>query len=390
MGAGRRLLARLYAALPRAMQMAVARGFAKRKERRLSELRTPTAVILYVTQRCNARCAHCFYWKELGEKVEELSLEDIRKLAGSFRHPISLSITGGEPSLRKDLYEIAEAFCTLNGCREISIATNGVFTDRIVETCEKVLAGLDIESLGVQISLDGLEKTHNEIRRVPAFEAAVDTTRRLTELAKRDGRLTVHVSCCIQKKNIGELREFVEFMIPFGVPLQFALIRGESFGTWNVPDGSSSGVDPRDKESPLVPVEQLDEFFGWLRERNERPDGGFWSPMQQDKIELSLRMLREQRKCIACYAGSIDSVIYANGDVALCELTKPVGNLSDFGMDIEALWRSPEADEMRKKIRACFCIHGCNLVTGLLFRPEHIRSAVIKKAGRNPPRASFN
>jgi MoaA/NifB/PqqE/SkfB family radical SAM enzyme len=380
MGAGRRLLARLYAALPRGVQMAVARRYAARKANRLADLRTPTAVILYVTQRCNARCAHCFYWKELGAKVDELSLDELRTLAGSFRHPVSLSITVGEPTLRTDLFEIAEAFVTRAGCREIAFATNGMLPDRIVETCERVLGDLPVELAGVQVSLDGLEETHNAIRRVPAFEPAVETVRRLSELARRDERFSVHVSCCIQKRNFDELKAFVEFMIPMRVPLRFALIRGESFGTWNLPDGSSSGIDPRDPESPLVPLEQLEAFFAWLQKRNEEADAPFWSPMQQDKIELSLQMLREQKKCIACYAGRIDGVVYANGDVALCELTRPVGNLRDFDMNIERLWQSTGAEEMRRNIRSCFCIHGCNLVTGLLFRPEHIRDAVIRKA----------
>jgi len=380
MSFGRKLLVKAYAVLPRSMQMRAARWFARRKERRLAGLRTPTAVIVYITQRCNARCAHCFYWKELGAQPDELTLEEIRTLASSFKHPPTVSITGGEPTLRKDLYEIVEAFHTLSGSREIAIATNGMLPDRIVEVCERALADLAVESFGVQVSLDGLEETHNEIRRVPAFKPALETITRLAELAGRDRRFSVHASCCVQKRNFAELRDLVEFMAPLGVPLRFALIRGESFGTWNVPEGSSSGIDPRDPESPLVPVEQLEEFFGWLGRRNAEPDGGFWSPMQQDKIDLSLRMLREQKKCIACYAGSIDGVVYANGDVALCELTKPVGNLRDYGMDIETLWRSTGADEMRGKIRSCFCIHGCNLVTGLLFRPEHIRDAILSKA----------
>jgi len=380
MSVRRRWLARLYAAMPRSMQMAVARSFARRKTKRLASLRTPTSVILYVTQRCNARCAHCFYWKELDAAGSELSLEDIRKLARSFERPVTLAVTGGEPFIRKDVFDIAETFARLNGCREIGFATNGILTGRVVETCSRILEQLRLESLGVQVSLDGLEQTHNAIRAVPAFAPALDTVRQLAEVARRNPRFSVHVACCIQKKNFAELKDFVEFMIPFRVPMRFALVRGESFGTWNLPEGSSSGIDPRDKESPLVPVEQLEEFFAWLRRRNDESEFKFWPPMQRDLIDLSLRMLREQRKCVSCYAGSIDGVIYANGDVALCELTRPVGNLHDFDMDIEKLWRSTGADEMRKKIRACFCIHGCNLVTGLLFRPEHIRDAILSKA----------
>jgi len=380
MASTRKYLARIYAALPRFAQMAVARRFAKRKERRLAGMRTPGAVIMYVTQRCNARCSHCFYWKELGATPDELSLDEIRTLATSFKEPVALSLTGGEPTLRKDLYEIAEAFATRNHSHEIAIASNGMLPDRLVETCEKILANLPVESLGVQISLDGLEATHNAIRAVPAFKPAMESITRLAKLAERDPRFCVSASCCIQKRNFDELHEFVEFMAPKRVPLRFALIRGESFGVWGVPKGSSSGIDPRDPESPLVPVEQLEEFFAWLRQRNEASPFKFWSKMQQDKIALSLTMLREQRKCLPCYAGSIDGVIYANGDVAMCELTQPVGNLRDFDMNIEALWHSEGAEAMRPKITKCFCIHGCNLVTSLLFRPEHIRDAVITKA----------
>jgi MoaA/NifB/PqqE/SkfB family radical SAM enzyme len=376
----RKLLARTYALLPPSLQLRIARAFARRKERRRAELRTPTAIILYVTQRCNARCAHCFYWKELGAGHDELSLHEYETLAGSFERPISLSITGGEPTLRRDLCEIAEAFARRNGCREIGLASNGMLPDRAARFCRRVLDELGVESLGVQISLDGLEETHNAIRGVPAFEPAMQTIRQLAALMRADPRFTVHVSCCIQKRNYDELRDFVEFLAPLRVPLQFGLLRGESFGTWNVPGEASSGIDPRDEESPLVPVEKLEEFFDWLRERNDAATHPFWSAMQQDKIDLSLRMLKEQRKCVACYAGSIDGVIYANGDVALCELTKPVGNLRDFDLDIERLWQATEADAMRAKIRSCFCIHGCNLVTSLLFRPEHIRGAVLTKA----------
>lgn len=380
MPSGRRLLARVYAVLPRPVQAAAARAYARRKARRLRHLRTPTAVILYVTQRCNARCAHCFYWKEIDAAAPELSLDELRKLAASFRHPVCLSITGGEPFLRKDLYDVVEAFSALNRCREVAFATNGMLTARVTDTCRQVLDRLDVDLVGVQVSLDGLEHTHNAIRAVPAFAPAMETVRRLADLAKEVPRFGVQVSCCIQKRNIAELRDFVEFLLPLRVPLRFAVVRGKSFGTWNVPEDSSSEFNPRDPESPLVPLSELEDFFAWLRKRNAESDFKFWSPIQQARIGLTLGMLREQQKSIPCYAGSIDGVIYANGDVALCELTRPVGNLRDFDMDVEKLWRSAGADAMRRKTRTCFCIHGCNLVTGLLFRPEHIREAILQKA----------
>jgi len=380
----KRLIARSYLVLPKPLQAAAVRVYLRRKTKRTAQLRTPTAVILYVTQRCNARCAHCFYWKELGSRPDELTLDEIRALARSFRHPATLSITGGEPFLRNDLYEIMQEFNRRNGCRSFSIATNGMLTSRVVETCERALRELRLVNLDVQVSLDGLERTHDEIRGVPAFRPAIETVKQLAELAKSDGRFLVHASCCVQKKNFDELHDFVEYMLPFRVPLRFGLLRGESFGTWHLPPGSSSGIDPRDMESPLVPLEQLEQFFDWLRARNERSEFKFWSPIQQATIGASLRMFHNPRRCVPCLAGSVDGVIYANGDVALCELTKPVGNLRDFGMDIEKLWHCEDANKMRSMTRSCACIHGCNLVTGLLFQPEHIHNSISRIAGVRP------
>ena len=121
----------------------------------------------FVTSRCNLRCSHCFYWRELNTASDtELSIDEIRKIAQSFMHPVSLSLTGGEPFLRKDLKEIIEAFQAGCGTREVGIATNGTLTENIVETIRSVLEDGNLSSLSVQVSLDGLEGTHDAIRGV--------------------------------------------------------------------------------------------------------------------------------------------------------------------------------------------------------------------------------
>ena len=69
---------------------------------------TPSQIIFFITNMCNMRCKHCFYWKNLNTEEGEMSLEEIRKFALSLKNPMNISLTGGEPFLRKDLVEICK------------------------------------------------------------------------------------------------------------------------------------------------------------------------------------------------------------------------------------------------------------------------------------------
>ena len=73
----------------------------------------PVNLIFFVTSKCNLLCRHCFYWEELNLPKNELSLDEIEKVARSLPNLLSLSLTGGEPYLRPDLPDIAAAFETL-------------------------------------------------------------------------------------------------------------------------------------------------------------------------------------------------------------------------------------------------------------------------------------
>jgi molybdenum cofactor biosynthesis enzyme MoaA len=73
--------------------------------------RMPIYLLMFVTNRCAARCEHCFYWSELNTKIkEELTVAEFDKLAQSIGPMLQITFTGGSPELRKDLPEIVESF----------------------------------------------------------------------------------------------------------------------------------------------------------------------------------------------------------------------------------------------------------------------------------------
>ena len=148
----------------------------------------PPIVVWNCTQRCNLKCLHCYarsqdriYQGELTTEEGKTFLHDL----ADFRVPVIL-FSGGEPTLRKDIIELASQAKEL-GIRVV-LSTNGtLITDKLAEEIIKVGFG------EVGISLDGIGAVNDHFRgQEGAFEAALQGFRRLVALKQRVSlRLTI-------------------------------------------------------------------------------------------------------------------------------------------------------------------------------------------------------
>ena len=372
---------KIFSKLPRFFQLPLAEVYCNRKKKWVQNLETPVVLTFFITSRCNLRCSHCFYWQKLNASEDEIEIDEIKKIASSFKHPVSLALTGGEPFIRKDVKEIIEAFCQGCGTKEVGIATNGSLTEVTLKTINSVLDAGCLSSLSVQVSLDGLEGTHDAIRGVKgSFQKAMATITELKKIGADYPGFQLKTALAVQKSNLQELKEYVEYLLPLKIPLGFNIVRGGNFGVFNLPSSVDSGFDPKDQNSAFLSLEEIKDAYTLLKKMNTDNVFPFWSSRQQRIWELSIKMLEKQSSEIPCYARFMESVLYANGDVAFCELSKPYANIFDFNNDFRALWKCDGAARMRKLIRRCCCIHGCNLTTGLTFEPETVVSVLN---GRN-------
>jgi MoaA/NifB/PqqE/SkfB family radical SAM enzyme len=114
---------------------------------------------LEVTKRCNARCNFCDYWREQPSPELNDYVDIVRKLK-----PLSVSLTGGEPLLRKDLTHVIGSLRRSFGFLFISLITNGSLL-----TVER---GLEVWNAGLDelsISLDYLDERHDRDRGLPGL-----------------------------------------------------------------------------------------------------------------------------------------------------------------------------------------------------------------------------
>ncbi len=169
----------------------------------------------HLTERCNLRCTHCY---QTGGKIEELSLAEIREVLDEITDMLeswsetyqlefspSLNITGGEPFLRKDLFEILEEMRIADFA--IFLLTNGTLIDK--EKAEH-LARLGIS--GVQVSIEGSEYIHDSIRGSGSFAASC---RGVAHLLKAGLRVTLNAT--LSEINAEKFRDMVDIANALGV-----------------------------------------------------------------------------------------------------------------------------------------------------------------------------
>lgn len=161
----------------------------------------PKFVVWDCTRRCNLNCEHCGAKKE--RYPEELTTQQVKDLVKklSIYKVKYFVVTGGEPLLRQDLFEIF-SFAKENGLKT-GLATNGFFVN---ESNSKTIANI-FDS--IQISLDGPQEIHNKIRgNNEAFQKVINAI----NLLKKDNCKQITISSVITPSNIKDLEKLGEIV----------------------------------------------------------------------------------------------------------------------------------------------------------------------------------
>ena len=188
-------------------------------------------VILFVTSRCNAFCKTCFYHQELNQPGD-LTFEQIEKISRTMPQITDLWLSGGEPTLRRDVSQVIETFARNNAINRLIIPTNGLIKSRVYEIVDGALSVHPKLDLYLNIALDGYGKTHDRIRGVPGnWEKALECIESLYPLkAKFGDRFRLNVNTVVCADNYSEMEKLGEFMWQnFQLDGQyFNIVRGET------------------------------------------------------------------------------------------------------------------------------------------------------------------
>lgn len=277
-----------------------------------------------VTYRCNARCSMCNRYKAPSKAEEEISVETIKKLPPMY----FTNITGGEPFIRTDLKDIVRELYKKSD--RIVISTNGFFTDRIVELCK------EFPQIGIRISIEGLEKTNNEIRGLDdGFNRGYTTLKKLVDMGMKD----VGFGMTVQDKNAPDLVPLYELSNKMNMEFATASLHNSFYF-----------VEAKNKinDRPMV-AENFEKLINELLKSNS-PKKWFRAYFNHGLINY----IYGQKRLLPCDMSFDTFFIDPYGDVMPCNGTKDkevMGNLNEQSWD--ELWNSEQADRVRKKVRSC-------------------------------------
>lgn len=329
------------------------------------EKQTPPFMIVFINSICNLTCEHCFYWKELNKR-DDLTFEEFQRLSLELGDFENLNLSGGEPFIRQDFGEICLLFTENNRVKNIYVPTNGYFTDRTEKSLRKVLQSKTLKMFVCEISLDGMPEYHNRFRGNPqSFQKAMETYKMLVELQKEDPRLRIHANTVAMSENMDEIWRLTEYLhenCPAMEHHNLAIIRG-------------------DRKNPSLQGPQLQKYkdlYKHVREvwsdREKRRFGASVEPLLQwGKVKT----IETESQFVPCTAGNLTGVVYANGDVSVCEQHLPLGNLRKNSFF--EIWDSAEAKKLREQIKAkqCYCTNEVFLWSSIVFQPVQLTRAMV-------------
>jgi Fe-coproporphyrin III synthase len=165
-------------------------------------------VIWNLIRRCNLTCQHCYSISADKDFPGELSTEEVFTVMDdlkAFRVPV-LILSGGEPLLRPDIFDIARRAKTMGFY--VGLSSNGTL---ITENNIAAIADIGFDYVGV--SLDGIEATHDKFRRKQgAFKESVHGIRLC-----RDAGIKVGVRFTLTQDNAHDLPALLQLVEDEGI-----------------------------------------------------------------------------------------------------------------------------------------------------------------------------
>ncbi len=335
----------------------------------------PVEFTFFITSRCNFRCHHCFFWKELENKEKnELTILEIEKLVKKLPKLLRLIITGGEPFIRKDIVQICQLFYKYTKPLHVTIPTNGFFSDKIILETEAILKSCPKTFFNVSLSLDELWEARDKmVEEKDSFKTLIETNKRLQMLKSKYYNLGVTVIAVQTAENEDKLNEIFNFAMEE--------MKVDNFGFGPV------RVGPKDKNitaiSPRKYRAMCDNIVSFIKKKQKKrlgfPLKKFFLANRELVYDYKYKILLNQISYAKCFSGILRAVIRENGEIYPCEtlmdkgLNYSFGNLRDVDMDFMKIWSSDKRRAVLKTIKdmRCVCGHGCDVSINTFFNPSN-------------------
>jgi MoaA/NifB/PqqE/SkfB family radical SAM enzyme len=287
----------------------------------------PLSAHVKLTENCQARCISCDYWKSRWHDGinTERAVDVINQISDC--GIASLRLTGGEPLLRRDLFQVLDKANT-SSFKNIIIQTNGL----LIKKLHKEINASPISK--VAISLDGLQETNDQIRGIRGyFDLAMEGIQLL-----RNKRIAISVT--LNRISAGELATLAKVARGLGAELEPNIL---SRSLYFLKDADIAALWPERGD--------VAEIARFVREVLKRP---------AYEVDYITRYYNgEAVEEPPCVLGFLQVFVISNGDVLTgCYPLKPVGNILQDRLETilqSEAYRRQAVSMVRRECPGCTC-----------------------------------
>ncbi|MBL7022218.1 radical SAM protein [Patescibacteria group bacterium] len=253
------------------------------------------------TLNCNFLCKHC--GSSAGNtdcSADQLTTDEIKNTFKEISDnldatKIMLAVTGGEPLLRNDIFEVMKYANNLGF--NWGMVTNGFLVNEDIVRKMK-----DSGMSSIVVSIDGIKETHDNFRRMPkSFDKAINAVK----IIKKANFVTdLQITTSVHRKNFSELKEMYQTFLPLGID------------SWRVINVDSIGRADENKDILLKPGE-LKRLLTFIKEKRKKHKDvdikygctGFLGHGLEKKV---------RDHYFFCNTGITSASILYNGDIFVC------------------------------------------------------------------------
>ena len=299
----------------------------------------------------------------------ELTAEQVRAVFKKIGRLDVVRLSGGEPFLRSDFLELAEAVNSGSNPAVLHITTNGSFPERIVDFANQFSHP---KKLRFMVSFDGLESEHDANRgKDVSFELAEKSVRWLAKLKHAGIAVSINHTV-ISEESMKSHEDLCARFEPLGVDVHVVLAYADSamygakrFGT-KAEDLIQKGypLHPKLKDADVIGfVKRLIENLPRLKDRGLRWGKRYYLHGLLARLENRTNPLPHP----SCVALRSHIRLLPDGSVPVCQFnTEKVGNL--HAQSFEEVWHNSKTKESRDWVDACSgCWAECEVMPSAIY-----------------------
>lgn len=312
----------------------------------------------------------------------ELTIDEYKRITKNIKLINILGISGGEPFLREDLSEIIKVIYKNCWPLVVDLPTNGFFVKSVLRQAEDIVRSCPNMVIDLQLSIDGPEEIHNDIRGLKDGYARVKETYRGLVLLKKKYK-NLKVKACVVYSHYNQ--EYMNEL--FGILKQdfneldrvvFSVVHGSVSNEEALKFDWDKYFEFCEKLKNGSTIKHITDFHSL-----------FTIALRIVKNSYLKQLLKTKDMYKKCKAGKRVIVINETGKVFPCEpLWRAVGDLRANGYNLNEVLNSKQMKEYQAGMfkNKCNCHWGLPMSNTLIYSPKYYpkilseMAAIIKRS----------